>query len=1577
MRKKFLSALLSLCMVLTLLPCEAFAAGTDTHTHQYTVLVSVLQKGNCATGEKGIAKYKCSVEGCTKTTYKTVDAGHTEPASGVTTVPATCGKDGSKSYTCTVCSQAVTEVLPATGQHTPGEGQIIPATCTEPAMVGKACTVCGAKLGEAEEVEGSKPLGHNFKDVVIQAPTCTETGTSVSKCTRCGEVNPDESDEKTIPAAGHKWVDDGAFQPATCEHPGQQPQKCSVCGITQMEIATNDDGEPVQPQLDHSYGAETKTPATCTDPAYITKTCSACGHVDKQIDSTDNNGQSLGHDWDSGEPVDATCTTGGYTLQTCQRCGETQKVNETSVNPNAHEIDLEKSTELSAPNCATGQNGVYKAVCKYCGKSMGYKAVPYEHNYEGAETTVTTPATCTTEGSGTKACQNPGCTHVETVVIPKSAHEWQAIGGVQPGEDGWVVTKAATCGEDGAKSRDCANCDEEDATDTPIPATGAHVFDEVIKQPNCQHGLQVGSYCTVCGTADPDMEAPFESGDPVAHSYTVRVDDECEAATCTTAGKTVMKCQWCDDKQETEVPALGHIEPDNPEIVPGDCTTAMKVKFHCTRCDTDVETPVEVEGFVPGEHEWGNWNITQEAKCGVAGSKTHTCTKCGKIEIEEIAALEHDYQETTIPATCAEGAYTVQECTLCHDVKAETKTPVNGSSPDASKHVYESANSIQVLQSATCTTNGVERRTCDNCHKVSYVSVVAAHDWDEANAIVSKDPTCTEAGEKTVSCKNCDATKTEEIVALEHDYVEDPEQSEYTACGGGTKVSVCSRCDDKKTESVAGDGNHNFVEPTEPMIPATCTEGGKAAGWTCSVCGEEDPDHPSEDLGDEVSPALGHAWDKWVETSAPTCEAVGSEELYCSRCDAKAAEAVGDDTVPAETTREIPMLDHVEGSVPVVVLGDCETGSVVKFTCSLCNKEVSVPIEDGTGEGNHSWDTNAVGADGNGWVVTTEATCSAEGVKSRTCTVCGKTEEESIAKTAHTKVQETVAATCTTGSYTVTKCSVCQTVISETTPGSDIDAKNHVFDENAASNILQEATCTTSGVERKTCTLCHKAVYVSIPAGHKWNDGVVTKPATCEADGEKTATCTVCGATDTVKIDAIGHDYSGDPVIVEATCGSDGSKTWTCKHGCGTPKVETITATGEHDWQEDFYIPATCTENAKSGKVCTVCGATDGELQEMEGTKLGHSWSAWEVTTAETCTTDGEEARHCTREGCDATETRTIAAHHTPGESEFTPATCTEGAKDVVKCAVCGEKISEEDLADIAPALGHKEKVIETPSTCETPGTSKTICERCGEVLVAEHELALSDHDYDLVTLQESTCSVAGVARKVCKVCGKSGGYTALPLADHTWGEEEVRTVDGKQEIWHTCGVCGAEEKVGDVDDPTPSCDHTWEIDPDDSTKHKCSKCSATEAHDYGSGETCTKCGAAKPTDPVCQHTNTEVVDAKAATCTEDGSTGKTVCTDCGATVTEAQTIPATGHDYVTGVYEDESDLDEDGYPKEKPGKQCSKCGDIVFDAVDPAIMPASDSSNGIDPNAESDPAEPDPTEPDPIETEPVEPAAE
>ncbi len=70
-----------------------------------------------------------------------------------------------------------------------------------------------------------------------------------------------------------------------------------------------------------------------------------------------------------------------------------------------------------------------------------------------------------------------------------------------------------------------------------------------------------------------------------------------------------------------------------------------------------------------------------------------------------------------------------------------------------------------------------------------------------------------------------------------------------------------------------------------------------------------------------------------------------------------------------------------------------------------------------------------------------------------------------------------------------------------------------------------------------------------------------------------------------------------------------------------------------------------------------------------------------------------------------------------------------------------------------------------------------------------------------------------------------------------------------------------------------------------------------------------------EPAQASCQHTNTEVRDAKEATCTEDGYTGDTWCLDCETMILEGTVITAPGHNYEDGSCTNCGETDPDYKP--------------------------------------------------------------
>ena len=175
-------------------------------------------------------------------------------------------------------------------------------------------------------------------------------------------------------------------------------------------------------------------------------------------------------------------------------------------------------------------------------------------------------------------------------------------------------------------------------------------------------------------------------------------------------------------------------------------------------------------------------------------------------------------------------------------------------------------------------------------------------------------------------------------------------------------------------------------------------------------------------------------------------------------------------------------------------------------------------------------------------VVTKQPTCTSEGTKTKTCTQCGATVTETIAKLSHSYTTTVVAPTCTAGGYTLHKCSVCGTSYKDSTT----KATGHSYGNSV---VTKQPTCTSEGTAIKTCTKCNATVTEKLPA--KGHTAVTDKgyPATCTTAGKTDGShCSVCNTVIKVQtvINATGHKSSGWIVDKAASIGVKGSKHKEC-----------------------------------------------------------------------------------------------------------------------------------------------------------------------------------------------------------------------------------------------------------------------------------------------------------------------------------------------------------------------------------------------------------------------------------------------
>ena len=434
--------------------------------------------------------------------------------------------------------------------------------------------------------------------------------------------------------------------------------------------------------------------------------------------------------------------------------------------------------------------------------------------------TVDKEATCEEAGSKSHHCTRPGCdSKTEVTEIAALGHEWgegketKAPTCTEAGEktytctrcnatkteaiealghaysDEWTVDKEATCEEAGSKSHHCTRPDCDSKSDVTVIEALGHEWGEgkETKAPTCTEAGEKTYTCTRCD------KTKTEAIEALGHAYSEEwtVDKE---ATCEEAGSKSHHCTrpGCDSKSEvTEIEALGHEWGEGKETKAPTCTEAGEKTYTCTRCNATKTEAIEALGHAYSEE----WTVDREATCEEAGSKSHHCTRPGcdsKSDVTIIEALGHEWSEgkETKAPTCTEAGEKTYTCTRCSATKTEEVAALG--------HDY--SDEWTVDKEASCEEAGSKSHHCTRpgCDSKSDVTVIEAlgHEWGEGKE--TKAPTCTEAGEKTYTCTRCNATKTEAIAALGHNYdTEWTVDKEATTTETGSKSHHCKVCGNK------------------------------------------------------------------------------------------------------------------------------------------------------------------------------------------------------------------------------------------------------------------------------------------------------------------------------------------------------------------------------------------------------------------------------------------------------------------------------------------------------------------------------------------------------------------------------------------------------------------------------------------------------------------------------------------------------------------------------------------------------------------------------------------------------------
>ena len=226
---------------------------------------------------------------------------------------------------------------------------------------------------------------------------------------------------------------------------------------------------------------------------------------------------------------------------------------------------------------------------------LGILTACYEECNHEFVFTVTSQPSCSQQGEEAASCKH--CTYSYSNTIPKIAHNY----------DEGIVEKAPTCKEEGIMKYSCVACD---AVRTEAIPVAIHTFGtvELTKVPNCTEQGEKTATCHVCG-----MQV-----------VVARLMKDSENHILTT---TVVQKQTCEEGG----------------VIRNDCTLCEKTELIYSD---------------PLPHQYGPYEIIEEASCMLEGVQERKCYNCGNVERQVLAKKAHTWNTTVCGAPAA--------CTVCN-----------------------------------------------------------------------------------------------------------------------------------------------------------------------------------------------------------------------------------------------------------------------------------------------------------------------------------------------------------------------------------------------------------------------------------------------------------------------------------------------------------------------------------------------------------------------------------------------------------------------------------------------------------------------------------------------------------------------------------------------------------------------------------------------------------------------------------------------------------------------------------------------------------------------------------------------
>lgn len=509
----------------------------------------------------------------------------------------------------------------------------------------------------------------------------------------------------------------------------------------------------------------------------------------------------------------------------------------------------------------------------------------------------------------------------------------------------------------------------------------------------------------------------------------------------------------------------------------------------------------------------------------------------------------------------------------------------------------------------------------------------------------------------------------------------------------------------------------------------------------------------------------------------------------------------------------------------------------------------------------------------------------------------------------------TIEPTCTTEGVKTYTCTVCKQAFKT----EKVSALGHSF-----TGDYKEKDTGENGTHYRKCSRCDVYGLNGVVDGcenHTWNAGTMTTAPTCEGTGIKLHTCEKCNATYEETLSANGHKNVTTVEAKKEGCGITGNKKYEKCSDCqkvwlvaedGT-KTEISNADENKDGIPDeaeiqglthkFDGALKSQTPGKDGahyRVCSYCGKAyglDGEVNKTEP----HNWTL-DSTVDSTCTKEGTETYKC-----DCGETKVVTLDkkaHTTTHTEYKAPTCTaDGNEEYWYCSECKTYFANE--------------------AC-TETLSKTTIAKLGHEWTAHHE-------FDSL-VSAATCQKAAVYNKHCDRCqAKLTETYSYGEPDKVNGHKFDGEIKDNKDGTHSkkCTVSGCDEYGAPIE-----CDYETVEDVASTcctqghTTYKCKDC----GYGYSVTKDLDKSNHEKDADG---NHYTVVVGKKEANCVDKGYTGDTYCSKCYDANAEDNTsallqkgedtaIDSSNHKDEKDVPACDSTCQKDGY---KAYKHCDACG--------------------------------------------------